>query len=134
MRTRIGGVVGAGALVIAGSWVPALDGQAGPSSGLRVAVHVAPGLVREALDGRVLLMVSTDVSAEPRFQIENAVTTQQIFGIDVEGLAAGAEAVFDARVLGYPLDSLARHRRRASIRCRRCCTATRPSAAPTATP
>ena len=33
--------------------------------------------------------------------------TQLVFGIDVEGLRPGQEAVFDANVLGYPLESLA---------------------------
>jgi hypothetical protein len=39
-------------------------------------------------------------------QINNSPRTQQIFGIDVEGWAPGKEAVFDAGVLGYPLESL----------------------------
>ncbi|MCK4647143.1 MAG: hypothetical protein KAU46_12895, partial [Candidatus Aminicenantes bacterium] len=41
---------------------------------------------KEALDGRVLLMISTDGSREPRFQISDSPDTQLIFGIDVDGL------------------------------------------------
>src|SRR5262249_9463275 len=37
------------------------------------------------LDGRLLVMLSTDPKDEPRFQINDSPTTQQIFGIDVDG-------------------------------------------------
>ncbi|NTV81872.1 MAG: hypothetical protein HGA24_10685, partial [Candidatus Aminicenantes bacterium] len=59
------------------------------------------------LDGRMLLLLSTNDRAEPRFQISDGPATQLVFGVDVDGLAPGAEAVFDASVLGYPLRSLA---------------------------
>jgi hypothetical protein len=49
-------------------------------------------------------MISNDPSAEPRFQIVDAAKTQLAFGIDVEGLALGKDAVFDSGVLGWPLD------------------------------
>lgn len=58
------------------------------------------------LDGRLLLMLSAEVEGEPRFQISDGPDTQLIFGIDVDGWKAGQDAVFDANVLGYPLDSL----------------------------
>jgi hypothetical protein len=59
------------------------------------------------LDGRLLLMLSTDSSAEPRFQVSDGAGTQLIFGIDVEDLAPGADAVFDDTVFGFPLRRLA---------------------------
>lgn len=58
------------------------------------------------LDGRLLVMISTDPGDEPRFQIVDGVKSQQVFGIDIEGLAAGGWAVIDARASGYPLKSL----------------------------
>ncbi len=61
----------------------------------------------EALDGRILLMISTDDGREPRFQISDGPNTQQIFGIDVDGLPPGQEAVFDAKVFGFPKTTLA---------------------------
>lgn len=81
-----------------------LAAQAG---GPRVIVSVPAELAKDALDGRLLLMFSTSEAAEPRFQVGDGLDTQQIFGIDVEGLRPGEEAVFDARVLGYPKESLA---------------------------
>jgi len=61
----------------------------------------------EALDGRVLLAISTDDKREPRFQIEEQeAKSQQLFGVDVDGLKPGAAAVIDGSVLGYPVRSL----------------------------
>jgi hypothetical protein len=75
---------------------------------LRIAVRFPATLKDKALDGRLLLLVSTDDRTEPRFQIsDTSLETQQVFGVDVEGARPGAEAVFDASVLGYPLESLA---------------------------
>ena len=45
-----------------------------------------------ALDGRLLLILSTDPSAEPRMQINGSPKTQMIFGIDVEALKPGQSA------------------------------------------
>jgi hypothetical protein len=59
------------------------------------------------LDGRLLLLLSTNDAAEPRFQIGDGPSTQLVFGIDVDGLVPGAEAIVDASALGYPLRSLA---------------------------
>jgi len=59
------------------------------------------------LDGRLLLLLSTNDKAEPRFQIGDGPSTQLVFGVDVDGLAPGAEAIIDASALGYPLRSLA---------------------------
>lgn len=59
------------------------------------------------LDGRLLLLLSTDPSAEPRMQINSSLKTQLVFGIDVEALAPGQAAVIDERAFGYPIRSLA---------------------------
>jgi len=60
----------------------------------------------DALDGRLLLMVSTDPSAEPRFQISNGHGTQLIFGTDVNGMKPDETAVIDATAFGFPLPSI----------------------------
>jgi hypothetical protein len=58
------------------------------------------------LDGRMLLMLSTDPSAEPRMQISDSPRTQMIFGVNVDGLAPGAAVTVDATAFGYPIRSL----------------------------
>ena len=75
--------------------------------GLHFAISFPETSSKELLDGRVLLLISTDNSREPRFQISEDLTTQQVFGIDVEGLKAGQEAIVGANALGYPVRSLA---------------------------
>lgn len=74
---------------------------------LRVAVSFPAELSRQPLDGRLLLLISKDDAREPRFQLsETSLDSQQVFGIDVEGMNPGEEKFFDASVLGYPLESL----------------------------
>ncbi|GBD32152.1 hypothetical protein HRbin33_01116 [bacterium HR33] len=75
--------------------------------GVRFALSFPPERSALPLDGRMLLMLSVDSTAEPRFQINDGYNTQLIFGIDVEGLAPGAEAIIDASIFGYPVKSLA---------------------------
>ena len=60
-----------------------------------------------ALDGRLLLVLSTDPSAEPRMQVDDSVSTQMIFGMDVDGMQPGESVVVDDRAFGYPVRSLA---------------------------
>ena len=55
-----------------------------------------------------MLLVSTDERTEPRFQVSDGDRTAQIFGLDVEGLQPGRDAIVDAGVLGYPVQSLER--------------------------
>jgi hypothetical protein len=86
---------------------PAVDVNDGPKSeGIQVRVDFGPALSETALDGRLLVMLSSDPKDEPRFQINDSPRTQQIFGIDVEGLQPEQEAVLDATALGYPIGSL----------------------------
>ncbi len=73
----------------------------------RFVLSFPGGLSKTPLDGRLLLLISTNDEAEPRFQIGDGPRTGLVFGIDVEGLAPGVEAVIDASAYGYPLRSLA---------------------------
>src|SRR6266567_3214798 len=59
------------------------------------------------LDGRLLLILSTDPSAEPRMQVNVTPRSQMVFGIDVDGLRPGQSALMDERAFGYPVRSLA---------------------------
>lgn len=61
----------------------------------------------QPLDGRLLLLLSTDPSAEPRKQIDDTPKTQLVFGMDVDSLAPGRAAIVDDSSFGYPIRSLA---------------------------
>jgi hypothetical protein len=74
---------------------------------LRFGVQFPAERSAEPLDGRMLLLISSDDSAEPRFQVSDGPGTQLAFGLDVDGLKPGEAAVIDGTVFGYPLNSLA---------------------------
>lgn len=74
--------------------------------GLRFEIVYGHEMSSDPLDGRLLLMLSTDGSREPRFQIVDGPDSQLVFGIDVDGLLSRDEAVIDRSVLGYPVRSL----------------------------
>ncbi len=77
-------------------------------SGPRFSITYRADRSATPLDGRLLLMLSTDPSAEPRSQISESITrTQQVFGVDVDGWKAGTPALVEGGVLGYPVESLA---------------------------
>ncbi|MFQ5632693.1 MAG: alpha/beta hydrolase-fold protein, partial [bacterium] len=74
--------------------------------GVKFAISFPKEQADKALDGRMLLLISTNNEKEPRFQIVDGPQTQLAFGIDVEGLEPGEKAIFDAAVFGYPLRSI----------------------------
>ena len=86
-------ILSAGAVffLLAASAPPAAT--AAEPSRLRIAVRFPAALEKGPLDGRLLLLLSTDPSAEPRFQLSdtNVARSQQVFGLDVEGWKPGEE-------------------------------------------
>jgi len=79
----------------------------GTAAQLRFDISFTEKRCQEPLDGRILLILSTNDSREPRFQISDGPNTQQVFGIDVNGLKPGEEAIIDSSVFGYPVKNLA---------------------------
>ncbi len=79
---------------------------AGEPAALRFLVRRAAAAPRVELDGRLLVLLSTDDTAEPRLQIVDGPGSQQIFGIDVLGWAASS-VTLDGTALGFPVASLA---------------------------
>jgi hypothetical protein len=73
----------------------------------RVAVAFPAARSRAPLDGRLLLLVATDSTDEPRFQVSDGPRTQLVFGMDVEGWAPDTDALVDASAFGYPRHTLA---------------------------
>src|SRR6201996_4050748 len=69
------------------------------------------------LDGRVLLLVSNDPGEEPRMQISISPSSQQVFGMTVDGLRPGEPVSFGSqtangsrvvsKIAGYPHRTLA---------------------------
>jgi len=78
-----------------------------PEGGPVFEISFDPSLINEAQDGRLMLMLSTDFSAEPRFQISAGAETELGFAIDVEDWKPGQVMRIDASAFGYPMRSLA---------------------------
>lgn len=76
-------------------------------SALRFSVSFPAERSKTALDGRLLLLISKNNDSEPRLQISEDLDTQQVFGVDVDGLKPDAEAIIDDNAFGYPVRSLA---------------------------
>ena len=58
------------------------------------------------LDGRLLLLLSTSTTGEPRFQISDDEGTQQVFGVDVDQWQPGTKRKIDVKAFGYPVETL----------------------------
>ena len=76
------------------------------NAGMRFKVTYSQLKSTLPLDGRLLLMLSTDSAEEPRFQITHDASTQLVFGINVDGIKPGVSAVVDRSALGYPIKTL----------------------------
>jgi hypothetical protein len=83
------------------------SGGAAARRGPRVAITFAAARSAAPLDGRLLLLLSTDPATEPRFQINDSPQTQIVFGMDVEGWKPGQPATVDGSAFGYPVGNLA---------------------------
>jgi hypothetical protein len=77
------------------------------ADGLRFALTYTSDGGSRSVDGRMLLLISADSTAEPRFQIGEGPETQLIFGLDVDGLKPNEPAVIDRTVFGFPVKSIA---------------------------
>lgn len=82
--------------------VPATRVEKGPT----FDISFDASLVSTPLDGRLLLMLSTDSTAEPRFQIAEGPETQLVFGLDVEGMKPGENIQVHDNAFGYPIRRL----------------------------
>ena len=76
-------------------------------SNVRFEISLPESAGKEPLDGRLLLLISTNDKQEPRFQISEDLTTQQVFGVDVDGWKPGQKKLMDQSAFGYPVRSLA---------------------------
>src|SRR5713226_6879129 len=75
-------------------------------AGPRFDISFTAGARSSPADGRLILIVSKNMEGEPRFHVSWGIQTQQIFGIDVEGLKPGAIIHLDGTAAGQPLRSL----------------------------
>jgi hypothetical protein len=95
MRTRC--------LIVLAASIAAIPALAAP----RFSISFPKERSAAPIDGRLLLVLSTNPSAEPRLQVNDTPASQMIFGVDVDGLEPGRAAMVDEHAFGYPVRSLA---------------------------
>lgn len=83
--------------------LPACAAAQGP---LTFGISFGKELSASPVDGHVLLILSKDDKSEPRFGVTEGISSQQVFGVDVDALAPGAAVRVDATTLGFPVESL----------------------------
>src|SRR5580698_8849712 len=72
----------------------------------QITVSFPASASAKPLNGRILLLLSTDPSAEPRMQIDDSPRSQLVFGATVDGLAPGQPVTITGEAAGYPIRSL----------------------------
>lgn len=84
--------------------------QSDKSNDSNNAINVAfsENVSTSIFDGRLLLMLSKNNDTEPRFQINDGLNGQLIFGMNVDELSPNQEVSFDEDIFGYPIESLKR--------------------------
>jgi hypothetical protein len=73
----------------------------------RVLIKLDPSTGSTARDGRLILIVSKDLTREPRSQVTWGLKTPQIFGKDVDGWKSGSGLEISADTPGDPVPTLA---------------------------
>ncbi|HWZ85552.1 MAG TPA: hypothetical protein VN032_05075, partial [Thermoanaerobaculia bacterium] len=79
------------------------------AAGVRFELSFPESVRREPADGRVFVIVSRKLDAEPRFQIGKnggQYASTPFFGEDVQGLKPGQQAILEGRSVGYPVERL----------------------------
>ena len=71
-----------------------------------ISINLPDTISKKPVDGRLLLLFSKNFSGEPRNQINDAPTTQQIFGIDIESWQPGTTKMISVTAFGYPIEKI----------------------------
>src|SRR5258708_12945132 len=76
--------------------------EATSPAGPRFTISFPESASKEPLDGRLLLLISTDNSKEPRLQISEDLSPHQVFAVDVHGLKPAHLPPLPHTALAYP--------------------------------
>ncbi len=82
--------------------------QCGPDqkNRIRFSISFNKEMADQAQDGRLLLMLANNDKSEPRKQINDGLTTQLVFGIDVDDMQPGQAITIDENAFGFPIRSI----------------------------
>jgi Putative esterase len=74
--------------------------------GLKFEISFPASVHSKPITGRVYVMISNEQDPEPRFQVGSWGSHPPFFGVDINQLKPGENAVIDGSTLGYPTHSL----------------------------
>jgi hypothetical protein len=94
------------AFLVLTCWALVVPSLAAAQAGPRFSVAFSKARAEQPIDGRLLLVLSTDPSAEPRLQIDDSPRTQMVFGMDVDQVRPGQAVAVGESALGYPVRNL----------------------------
>jgi hypothetical protein len=80
--------------------------QTRESSKYLFQINFSDELSDKAQTGRLLLLLSKNPNAEPRFQINDGLQAQQVFGVDVEEMKPGDFVEISANDFGFPIQTI----------------------------
>ena len=93
--------------LILSALVAALAVNSAPASALTFELNVPKALSAEKLDGRAMVLLSTDPSAEPRFQVNFTQTSQILIATTADQIAPGQAIRIGKTADAWPVDSIA---------------------------
>ncbi len=93
-------------LILALIFLLGCQNNADEKSNFNIHVYFSESASSGAKDGRLLLMLSSNDEKEPRFQINDGLKTQLIYGMNVDELNPNQAMTFDNKIFGYPYPSL----------------------------
>jgi putative esterase len=98
-------------LVVAGvilclSLLAMYSGRVAAAADTRFEISYPVGLANGPITGRVFVVISKNNRVEPRLQAGSYSGSVPFYGLDVNALKPGDNAVIDTSVPGYPVDSL----------------------------
>jgi hypothetical protein len=103
---RVPRLIGPLAFACASCAIGAESGWAASDPGPHFSISFPAGHGDQPINGRLLLLLSTDPSAEPRLQIDDSLRSQMVFGMDVHGMRPRQIVPFDGAADGYPVRRL----------------------------
>src|SRR5450755_251742 len=77
---------------------------AAPAKGPEFAVSYPASQNSGPLEGRIILLLSRDLTREPRSHVEanEPLASPYLFGVNVDDLAPGRAVIFDDKAFGWP--------------------------------
>ena len=92
--------------ILVAAFSPCLPAQTMARSAQTFTVSLPAKPNARPLDGRLLLLLSKDPSAEPRMQIDDTPKSQIVFGVTVDGWRPGTPIPVTEAAAGYPIAKL----------------------------